>query len=41
MIDLVAKQHVELEVNTEEPTGVFYLPHHAVKRNAAGKSSGG
>ena len=37
MIDHVAKQHVELAPNTEESTGVFYLPHHAVKRERRGK----
>jgi len=37
MIVHVAKQHVELAPNTEEPTGVFYLSHHAVKRERRGK----
>jgi len=37
MIDHVPKQHMELAPNTEEPTGVFYLPHHAVKRERRGK----
>jgi hypothetical protein len=37
MIDHVAKQHVGLAPNTEKSTGVFYLPHHAVKREGRGE----
>ena len=37
MLDYVVKQHVELAPATEETTGVFYLPHHAVKKDRRGK----
>jgi hypothetical protein len=37
MIDHVVKQHVELAPHTEESTGVFYMPHHVVKRERRGK----
>jgi hypothetical protein len=37
MLDHVLKQQVELAPRTEESTGVFYLPHHAVKKERRGK----
>ena len=37
MLDYVVKKHVELGPNTEESSGVFYLPHHAVKKERRGK----
>ena len=38
MLDLVLKQHVELAPTTEDSTGVFYLPHHAVKKDRRGNT---
>ena len=32
MLDHVRKEQVELAPTTENSTGVFYLPHHAVKK---------
>jgi hypothetical protein len=37
MLDHVVRQQVELAPTTEESTGVFYLPHHAVKKESRGK----
>jgi hypothetical protein len=37
MLDHVVKQQVEPVPTTEESTGVFYLPHHAVKKEGCGK----
>jgi hypothetical protein len=37
MLDHVRKQHVELTPHTEEATGMFYLPHHVVKKERRGK----
>ena len=37
MLDHVVKQQVELPPTTEESTGVFCLPHHAVKKERRGK----
>jgi hypothetical protein len=37
MLDHVVKQQVELPPTTENSTGVFYLPHHAVKKERRGK----
>jgi len=37
MLDHVLKQQVELVSTTEESTAVFYLPHHAVKKERRGK----
>jgi len=33
------KEQVELAPTTENSTGVFYLPHHAVKKERRGKIS--
>jgi len=38
-LDQLVKEQVELAPTTENSTGVFYLPHHAVKERR-GKSSG-
>ena len=37
MLDHTVKQHVELAPITEETTGIFYLPHHVVKKKRRGK----
>jgi len=37
MLDHVMKEQVELAPTTESLTGVFYLPHHAVKKERRGK----
>jgi hypothetical protein len=37
MLDHVVRQQVELAPTMEESTGVFYLPHHAVKKERSGK----
>ena len=37
MLDHVSKEQVELPPTTENSTGVFYLPHHAVKKERCGK----
>jgi hypothetical protein len=37
MLDHVVKEQVELAPTTENSTGVFYLPHHAVKKVRRGK----
>jgi hypothetical protein len=37
MLDHVVRQQVELAPTTEESTGMFYLPHHAVKKERRGK----
>jgi len=37
ILDYVVKHHVELAPATEETTGVFYLPHHVVKKDRRGK----
>jgi len=37
MLDHVVKQQVELAPTTEESTGMFYLPHHVVKKERHGK----
>jgi hypothetical protein len=36
MLDHVVKQHVELAPITDDATGVFYMPHHAVKKERRG-----
>jgi hypothetical protein len=37
ILDHVLKEQVELASTTEEYTAVFYLPHHAVKKERRGK----
>jgi len=37
MLDHLLKEQVELAPTTENSTGVFYLPHHAVKKEGRGK----
>jgi len=37
ILDHVMKEQVELAPTTENSTGVFYLPHHAVKQERRGK----
>ena len=37
MLDHVVKEQVELAPTTENSTGVFYLPHHTVKKERRGK----
>jgi hypothetical protein len=37
MLNHVVKEQVELAPTTEISTGVFYLPHHAVKKERRGK----
>jgi hypothetical protein len=37
MLDHVVRQHVELEPTMAKSTGVFYLPHHLVKKERRGK----
>ena len=37
MLGHVVKQQVELAPTTEDSPGVFYLPHHAVKKERRGK----
>jgi len=40
MLDHVVKEQVELAPTKENSTGVFYLPHHAVKKERRGKTNG-
>jgi len=37
MLDHVVKQQVEIAQSTEEWPGMFYLPHHVVKKERHGK----
>jgi len=37
MLDHLIKEQVKLAPNTENSTVLFYLPHHAVKKESRGK----
>jgi hypothetical protein len=37
MLDYMVKQEAELAPTTEESSGMFYLPHHTVKKEHHGK----
>jgi hypothetical protein len=37
MLEHVVKQQVKLAPTKEKSTGIFYLPHHAVKKERLGK----